>query len=152
MDLSAKRREEAADALQKVLATTYALYLKSQNFHWNLRGPEFIALHLLFEKQYEELAEAVDEIAERIVSLGYPAEGGFAAFAKLSLIKDAKHKIAFKKMIEELLDGHETISKMMRPMIPELQELTDEASADLLIKRLGVHEKAAWMLRSHLKA
>lgn len=146
-----KAINEVIDALGDFLADTYALYLKSQNFHWNVKGPEFFSLHLLFEKHYEELAEAVDEIAERIRSVGGMADATFSAFHKRTSIPEPKKNLSAQKMIRELMEGHEAISRMGRPLIPKFQELKDEASADLLIKRLGVHEKAAWMLRSHLE-
>jgi len=150
LGLSKKALDEVADQLGDFLADTYALYLKSQNFHWNLKGIEFFSLHLLFEKQYEELADAVDEIAERIQSVGAEVEASFSAFHKRTSIPEPKAKRTAKQMLKELLEGHEEISRKGRPMIPRFQELKDEASADLLIKRLGIHEKAAWMLRSHL--
>ncbi|MBI5272509.1 MAG: DNA starvation/stationary phase protection protein [Chlamydiia bacterium] len=140
-----------AEAMQKVLADTYALYLKTQNFHWNLIGPEFFPLHLLFEKQYEDLADAVDEIAERIRAVGFYAEASFSAFAKNTTISEPKGKLESKKMVKELLEGHELIAREGKPLIRKFQEFHDEASADLLIKRLGIHEKAAWMLRAHLE-
>ena len=151
LGLSKKALDEAAEKLGDVLADTYALYLKSQNFHWNLKGMEFFSLHLLFEKHYEELADAVDEIAERIQSLGAEVEASLGAFHKRTTVPDPKPRRTARQMLKELLEGHEEISRKARPLIPRLQELKDEASADLLIKRLGIHEKAAWMLRSHLE-
>ncbi|MBI3508636.1 MAG: DNA starvation/stationary phase protection protein [Chlamydiia bacterium] len=150
MDILKSGLKQVEKGLGDFLADTYALYLKTQNFHWNLKGPNFFSLHLLFQKQYEDLAEAADEIAERIQSLGFYVEGTFSAFQKRTSIPEAKKNLSEKKMIQELLAGHEKISGQIRPLIAHFQEVYDEASADLLIKRLGVHEKAAWMLRSHL--
>lgn len=144
-----KGRKEVGEWLQIFLASTYALYLKTQNFHWNIVGPQFFPLHQLFQKQYEEMAEAVDEIAERIRSLGLIANGGFHAFGKDSKIKEGRGSSSSQEMLHELLEGHEFLAKMGRPWIAKAQEIGDEVSADLLIKRLTAHEKAAWMLRSH---
>ena len=143
--------KEIEKGLGDLLADTYSLYLKTQNFHWNLKGSNFFSLHQLFQKQYEDLAEAADEIAERIQSIGFYVDGSFTGFKKRSSIKEPRQGLSEKQMIKELLDGHESISKEMRPLIRSFQDLLDEASADLLIKRLGIHEKTAWMLRSHLE-
>ncbi len=151
LGIGKKGLQEIIEGLSDFLADTYALYLKSQNFHWNLKGPEFFSLHLLFEKHYEELAEAVDEIAERIQSIGGHVDATFSAFHKRTTIPEPKKKVSARHMLKELTEGHEAISKKGRPLIPRFQDLKDEASADLLIKRLGIHEKAAWMLRSHLE-
>jgi starvation-inducible DNA-binding protein len=145
-----KAREEMGEWLQTFLASTYALYLKTQNFHWNVVGPQFFSLHQLFQKQYEEMAEAVDEIAERIRALGQVAEGGFEPFLKRSKIKGGKGDLPAEKMLRELIEGHESLAKMGRPWIAKAQGLKDEVSADLLIQRLTFHEKAAWILRSCL--
>lgn len=151
LGIAKKALNEVIEEMSDFLADSYALYLKTQNFHWNVTGPEFFSLHLLFNKQYDELADAVDEIAERLRSLGAYVDATFSAFHKRSSIPESKKKISAKQMIKELLEGHEAISRMGRPLIPKFQELRDEATADLLIKRLGVHEKAAWMLRAHLE-
>ena len=151
LGLTKQALKEVEKGLGDLLANTYALYLKTQNFHWNLKGSDFFSLHLLFEKQYDELAEAVDEIAERIQSIGFHVDGSFSGFKKRSSIKEPGKGLTEKKMIQELLEGHEAISREMRPLIPQFQGVYDEASADLLIKRLGIHEKAAWLLRSHLE-
>lgn len=149
--LESKVAKTISESLLDYLATTYALYLKTQNFHWNLQGTNFYSLHLLFEKQYEEMAEAVDELAERIRALGSYVDGSFTSFHKRSKISDANKPLPQNEMIAELLDGHETLSKMGRPLIRKFQELSDDVSSDLLIKRLSFHEKSAWMLRSHLE-
>lgn len=149
--MSDKERKAVAEHLSDFLADTYALYLKSQNFHWNLKGPEFISLHKLFEKHYEDLAEAVDEVAERIATLGFFAEASFSAYKKRTSIPEENKKVSYKEMLRRLVKGHELIAHKYRPYIHKFQELHDEMSADLFIKRLAFHEKASWMLRSHLE-
>ncbi|MFZ4773146.1 MAG: Dps family protein [Chlamydiia bacterium] len=148
---SQKNLDEVCESLQNFLATTYALYLKTQNFHWNVRGPEFFSLHKLFEKHYEELAEAVDEIAERIVILGTPVDGTFSGFIHRSAIKESKGNLSATLMLKALVEAHEAMSLIGRPLIRYLQLLEDDVSSDLIIRRVLFHEKAAWMLRSHLK-
>jgi starvation-inducible DNA-binding protein len=149
--LTDQARKKVAAALNEMLATTYALYLKTQNFHWNLRGPRFFFLHKFFEQQYEELAEAIDEIAERIRAIGFNAEGTFPAFSRLSSIKESKPNLTEEAMLADLLQGHEILAKKGRPLIKTFQKIGDEVSADLLIKRLTVHEKQGWMIRAHLE-
>lgn len=144
-------QKEVSEALRSFLANTYALYLKTQNFHWNVTGSEFFSLHLLFQKHYEEMAEGIDEIAERVRSLGSYVDGSFSSFQKKASISESNRMIPAKKMIEELLEGHEEISRMGRPLIHRFQIIHDDVSSDLLIKRLSFHEKAAWMLRSHIE-
>lgn len=139
------------DQLRDYLADTYALYVKTQNFHWNVTGLEFFSLHLLFEKQYEDLADAVDEIAERVRALGSYVDGSFSAFQKRTSIPESNKKVSAQQMLKELVQGHETVTKLAHILIPKFEDLEDQGSADLLIKRLGIHEKAAWMLRSHLE-
>lgn len=149
--MTPKELKKVAEHLTDFLADTYALYLKTQNFHWNIVGNEFFSLHVLFEKHYEDMAEAVDEIAERIRSLGHYAEGSFSEFKKRTHLKEPKKGLSAKKMLEELVQDHELISQEGRNLIRVSQEHHDEISADLVIKRLGFHEKAGWMLRSHLE-
>jgi starvation-inducible DNA-binding protein len=144
-----EQRKQIAEALRDFLASTYALYLKTQNYHWNVTGPEFFSLHILFEKQYENMAEGVDELAERIRSLQEPVDGSFSGFAKRSKIKETKPNLPWKTMVSELLKGHEIIVELGRPLIPWAQKLHDDITSDLLIKRVAFHEKAAWMLRAH---
>lgn len=151
LGMTDKELKSVADDLSDFLADTYALYLKTQNFHWNLTGKEFYSIHLLFEKQYEDLAEAVDEIAERIRALGFYADASFSAFKKRTKIPDETKKVSINEMLKRLLKGHEYLSKTYRPKITEWQKLHDEMSADLLIKRLGIHEKQAWFLRSQIE-
>ena len=149
--MSQKGLKEVAEGLSDFLADTYSLYLKTQNFHWNIVGPDFYALHILFEKHYENMAEGIDEIAERIRALGQFAEGSFSAFKKRSSIKEETKAVKAEKMITKLIEGHELISRNGRKLIKEAQGHHDEITVDLIIKRLGFHEKAAWMLRSHLE-
>jgi starvation-inducible DNA-binding protein len=142
-------RKKIADELCHYLADSYAVYLKTQNFHWNVRGPHFFALHLLFEKQYEEMAGAADEIAERIVALGFYVDATFSAFQKCC-IKEVKKSIPPKKMIEQLVSDHEAVIRCAREIATLAEEEKDQATVDLMARRLGSHEKMAWMLRSHL--
>lgn len=144
------QRASVCGALAKVLADTYLLYLKTQNYHWNVTGPEFFSLHLLFEKQYEEMADAVDEIAERIRALGFYVEATSEAFRKLSSIKEGSKIIPQFEMVRELIEGHETVIREERHLASLAEKHGDQATVDLMARRLGVHEKAAWFLRSHL--
>jgi len=139
-----------ASHLSRFLADTYVLYIKTQNFHWNLKDSRFYSLHLLFESQYEDLAEAIDEIAERIRMIDHPAPASMQEFLKLAHLKEAAGKYTGDKMIAELCRGHEEIAAFLREHIETVQELGDEGSADLMIQRLRAHDKAAWFLRSHL--
>ncbi|PIS01122.1 MAG: DNA starvation/stationary phase protection protein [Chlamydiae bacterium CG10_big_fil_rev_8_21_14_0_10_35_9] len=144
-------RKKIADKLAIFLADTYALYLKTQNFHWNVAGPEFFSLHLLFEKQYDDMAEAVDEIAERIRALGFYAPGSFTALKKLTKITEENKVVSSKEMLKRLIKSHEYIAKVGKPLIRFTQESYDDITSDMIIKRLHFHEKAAWMLRAHLE-
>ena len=143
-------RKAIAAGLSRLLADTYTLYLKTHNFHWNVTGPMFQTLHLMFETQYTELALAVDQIAERIRALGYPAPGSYAEYAKLSSISDAKGVPSATKMIAELVSGQEAVVRTARSVFPVAEKAGDEPTADLLTQRMQVHEKTAWMLRSLL--
>jgi len=149
--ISEKDRKEIADGLAHLLADTYTLYLKTHNFHWNVTGPMFNTLHLMFETQYNELALAVDLIAERIRALGEFAPGSYAAYAKLSVIKEANGVPGANEMIKELVDGQEAVARTARAMYPVVERASDEPTADLLTQRLQIHEKTAWMLRSMLE-
>ncbi|HEY9811513.1 MAG TPA: Dps family protein [Halomicronema sp.] len=146
-----KTRSEIAEGLSRLLADTYSLYLKTHNFHWNVTGPMFQTLHLMFETQYNELALAVDLIAERIRALGFPAPGTYSEFSRLSSIKETPGVPKAKEMIRLLVDDHETVARTARSLFPTVDEASDEPSADLLTQRLQVHEKTAWMLRSLLE-
>src|SRR5690554_1036284 len=138
-------RKSIADGLSKLLADTYTLYLKTHNFHWNVTGPMFQTLHLMFETQYTELAEAVDVIAERIRSLGVPAPGTYKQYAELSSIKEEQGVPEAKEMIRLLLEGQEAVIKCARSLYPSAERVNDEATADLLTQRIQLHEKTAWM-------
>jgi starvation-inducible DNA-binding protein len=149
--ISKEDRAAIAERLSRLLADSYTLYLKTHNFHWNVTGPMFNTLHLMFETQYTELALAVDLIAERIRALGYPAPGSYADFARLSSIKDAKGVPKAEDMIRELVAGQEAVVRTARAVFPAVEKASDEPSADLLTQRMQVHEKNAWMLRSLLE-
>jgi starvation-inducible DNA-binding protein len=145
-----KDRAAIARGLSRLLADSYTLYLKTHNFHWNVTGPMFNTLHLMFETQYTELALAVDQIAERIRALGFPAPGSYAEFARLSSISEADGVPAAEDMIRELVAGQEAVVRTARAVLPDVDRVSDEPSADLLTQRMQVHEKNAWMLRSLL--
>jgi starvation-inducible DNA-binding protein len=145
-----KARKDIAQGLSKLLADTYTLYLKTHNFHWNVTGPMFQTLHLMFEQQYNELALAVDMIAERIRALGFPAPGTYKEFAKLSSIGEADGVPNAKEMIRQLVEGQEAVARTARSVFPAVEKANDEPTADLLTQRMQVHEKTAWMLRSLL--
>ncbi len=149
--ISQQHREEIAGGLSRVLADTYTLYLKTHNFHWNVTGPMFQTLHLMFEAQYTELALAVDVIAERIRSLGFPAPGTYKQYASLSSIKEEEGIPAAKDMIRLLVEGQEAVVRTARSLYAAAEAANDEATADLLTQRIQLHEKTAWMLRSLLE-
>jgi len=143
-------RAAIADGLSRLLADTYTLYLKTHNFHWNVTGPMFNTLHTMFETQYTELAIAVDDIAERIRALGFPAPGTYAQYSKLSSIKEQEGIPAAEEMIKLLVEGQEAVVRTARGIFPLLEKVSDEPTADLLTQRMQIHEKTAWMLRSLL--
>lgn len=144
-------RSAIAKGLNHLLADTYTLYLMTHNFHWNVKGPMFNTLHLMFEGQYNELALAVDLIAERIRALGYPAPGTYGEFVELSSIKEVKGQPVAEEMIRHLVRGQEAIVKTARSLFPVVEKASDEPTADLLTQRMQLHEKNAWMLRSLLE-
>ena len=144
-------REDIAKGLSKLLADTYTLYLKTHNFHWNVTGPMFQTLHLMFETQYNELALAVDLIAERIRSIGVYAPGTYKQFAALSSIKEEDGIPKAQDMIRLLVEGQEAVVRTARSLYPVVEKASDEATADLLTQRIQLHEKTAWMLRSLLE-
>lgn len=146
--ISEKDRKEISEGLSKLLADTYTLYLKTHNFHWNVTGPMFNTLHLMFEQQYNELALAVDLIAERIRALGFFAPGSYGEFSKLSSIKEEPSIPQAEEMIKLLVEGNEAIVKTARLVFPTAERANDESTCDLLTQRMQVHEKTAWMLRS----
>ena len=146
-----KVRKEVAQKLMQFLSDTYVLYLKTQNFHWNVTGDEFFSLHILFEKHYGDMADAIDELAERIRALGFFVHGSFSSFSKNASIKEENRILSARQMLKSLVDAHEKMSKNGHPFIIKAQEDGDNVTADMIIKRLNFHEKAAWMLRSHLE-
>ena len=143
-----EQRKAIAHGLSVLLADTYTLYLKTHNYHWNVTGPMFQTLHTLFETQYNELALAVDEIAERIRALGEFAPGSYKEYAKLTSIKEADGIPSAEEMIKDLVKGQEAIAKTARSIVPVADDASDEVTLDLLTQRMTVHEKNAWMLRS----
>lgn len=150
--LDEKSREEIAKGLSRLLADTYTLYLKTHNFHWNVTGPMFQTLHVMFEGQYDELALAVDAIAERIRSLGVKAPGSYAEFTKLTVIKESLADLSATQMIADLVLGQEAVIRTAREMFSVVDESHDAPTADLLTQRMQIHEKTAWMLRSMLES
>ncbi len=148
--IAEKERKAIAGGLSHLLADTYTLYLKTHNFHWNVTGPMFNTLHLMFEQQYSELALAVDLIAERIRALGFPAPGSYAQYGKLSSIKEETGVPDADEMIRQLVAGQEAVVRTARKIFPIVDKSHDEPTADLLTQRMQVHEKNAWMLRSLL--
>jgi starvation-inducible DNA-binding protein len=144
-------REAIAEGLAKLLADTYTLYLKTHNFHWNVKGPMFNTLHLMFEQQYTELALAVDLVAERIRALGHPAPGSYAQFSKLSSVREETAVPPAEGMVRQLVEGQEAVIRTARLALSPAERAGDQATMDLLTQRLQVHEKTAWMLRSLLE-
>jgi starvation-inducible DNA-binding protein len=145
-------RREIVQGLSRLLADTYTLYLTTHNFHWNVTGPMFNTLHLMFMTQYTELWNAVDPIAERIRSLGFPAPGSYKSYSELSSISDAPNNPPkATEMIEILVKGHETVARTAREVFKIANKADDQPTADLLTQRLDIHEKTAWMLRSLLE-
>lgn len=139
------------EKLKVLLGSSYTLYLKTHNFHWNVTGPMFTTLHTLFETQYTELALAVDEIAERVRTLGAPAPGTYKAFAALSAVKEEEGVPKATDMIRQLVEDQGLIAKIASEVIEAAEEVGDQATADLATRRIDVHQKNAWMLRSHLE-
>ena len=144
-------RARIADGLSRLLADSYTLYLTTHNFHWNVTGPMFNTLHLMFEGQYTELALAVDLVAERIRALGFPAPGTYAQFASLTSIQEPQGVPSATEMIRQLVAGQEAVVRTARSVLPLAGKVDDEPTADLLTQRMQVHEKNAWMLRSLLE-
>jgi starvation-inducible DNA-binding protein len=150
LGIESSDREEIATGLAKLLADSYTLYLKTHNFHWNVEGPMFNTLHLMFEGQYTELALAVDGIAERIRALGVKAPGSYSEFAKLTSVEEAQGGESAEEMIRQLALGQEAVVRTARAAFPAADRANDEPTADLLTQRMQIHEKNAWMLRSML--
>ena len=149
--ISENDRKAIANGLNHLLADSYTLYLMTHNFHWNVKGPMFNTLHLMFETQYTELAEAVDVIAERIRALGYPAPGTYGEFMEMSSIKEVKGQPNAEEMIKHLVHGQESVVRTARSLFNVVEKASDEPTADLLTQRMQLHEKTAWMLRSLLE-
>jgi starvation-inducible DNA-binding protein len=143
-------RQAIAEGLSRLLADSYTLYLKTHNYHWNVVGPMFNTLHLMFEEQYTELALAVDQIAERIRALGERAPGSYREFLELSSVEEESERPDAEEMIRQLVIGQETVVRTARQVFPAVEAANDEPTADLLTQRMQVHEKTAWMLRSLL--
>ena len=150
IDIGIKEADRAniAEGLKRLLADSYTLYLQTHNFHWNVTGPQFRELHLMFEEHYTELATAVDEVAERIRTLDVAAPGTYKAFAELSSIKEVDGVPDAKEMVRILTHGHEQVVKTCREVLAPAQEASDESTAALVSDRMRVHEKTAWMLRA----
>ena len=148
--ISEPDRKEIADGLSRLLADSYTLYLKTHNYHWNVTGPMFQTLHLMFEAHYNELALAVDLIAERIRALGFPAPASYREFGKLTSIQEDEDAPDATEMIRRLVAGQETVTRTARSIFPVVDKANDEPTADLLTQRMQIHEKNAWMLRSLL--
>lgn len=145
------QRKAIAEGLSRLLADEYTLYLKTHNFHWNVTGPMFNSLHLMFETHYTESATAVDLVAERIRALGFPAPGTYKQYAALSSIEETDGVPEAMDMVRLLVKGHEACAKTARSVFPIAESAQDEPTCDLLTQRLQLHEKTAWMLRSLLE-
>lgn len=143
--------KEIARELYNILADSYALYLKTQNFHWNVKGPYFQTLHVLFEEQYTELAAAIDEIAERIKQAGAYAPGGFGIFSELATIKDAEEEQSAEQMLATLKGDHSTLVSSLERVRDLADERSDQVTVDLMNARLAFHEKELWRISSHLE-
>jgi starvation-inducible DNA-binding protein len=148
--ISKQDRVAIAEGLSNLLADSYTLYLKTHNYHWNVDGPLFNTLHLMFEEQYTELATAVDQIAERIRALGIKAPGSYSEFAKLTSVDEASGDESAEDMIRQMVVGQEAVVRTARAVFPAADAANDEPTADLLTQRMQIHEKNAWMLRSML--
>lgn len=149
--MSRANSKETAERMGKLLADSYTLYLKTHNFHWNVKGPMFSTLHMLFETEYTELALAVDEIAERIRTLGHEAPGTYRQFSSMTSIEEPEGVPAAMDMVRMLADDQQTVVKAARAVFEAAEKAGDQASADLAVRRIDVHEKNAWMLGSHLE-
>ncbi len=150
MGMAVNECQDVTEVLKCALADTYTLYLKTQNYHWNVTGPMFVQLHTMFEGQYQALAGAVDELAERIRALGEFAPASYSAFAEFSNIDEDNTVPSAEAMVAQLLDDNETIVRVMRDSFDVVDDAGDEVTADLLTQRMTYHEKAAWMLRALL--
>ncbi len=151
IEISEEDRKDIVEGLSRLLADTYLLYVKTHNYHWNVTGPMFNTLHLMFEEQYTELSAAVDLIAERIRALGSFAPGTYRQFSQLSTIPEDDEVPKAKAMIRRLVEGQEAVVRTARSVFPAVEKAGDEPTADLLTQRMQIHEKTAWMLRSMLE-
>ena len=150
--ISEEHRAAIAQGLSRLLADTYTLYLTTHNFHWNVKGPMFTALHQMFMTQYTELWNAVDPVAERIRSLGHAAPGSYAQFSELTSVPDVpRQPPTALEMVRILVQGHEAVTRTARELFPVAEAGADEATADLLTQRMAIHEQTAWMLRALLE-
>jgi starvation-inducible DNA-binding protein len=149
--ISKDDRKAITEGLSRVLADTFALYLKTHSFHWNVTGPMFNTLHVMFMTQYTELWTALDEVAERIRALGHPAPGSFTQFGGLASIQEEAGVPKAEDMIRQLVEGHEAAARTIRTVFKAAEKADDQPTADLLTQRLQIHEKTAWMLRSLLE-
>ncbi|MFT3847947.1 MAG: Dps family protein [Propionivibrio sp.] len=144
-------RARIVEGLSALLADSFTLYMMTHNFHWNVTGPQFNSLHLMFMGQYTEQWNALDVIAERIRALGHPAPGTFTEFAKLTSVKEVAGVPKADDMVRHLVDAQETTARTARKLFPVVEAANDQPTADLLTQRLEIHEKTAWMLRSLLE-
>ncbi|MEN9344444.1 MAG: hypothetical protein RLZZ453_1231 [Chlamydiota bacterium] len=150
MSLSQQAKQWMFEGFEKILADTYVLYLKTQNFHWNVRGPNFYPLHLLFETHYKEMAEAIDEIAERMGALGFFVHASFSFFKTKARIKEEEKILSAHEMLTHLIEGHELLIQELRALCVIAEREQDAGSVDLIGRRLLAHEKMAWFLRSQV--
>ena len=146
--MSAEVRQEISQGLSEILATSFLLYMKKHNYHWNVKGPMFQTLHVMFEEQYTELWNALDEIAERIRSLGFAAPGTLKEYLELASIEEIEGVLTAEDMIRDVLQGSEAVSRQCRELLEIASEVNDDPTVDLLTQRMQIHEKNAWMLRS----
>ena len=146
-----EEKKKVVEALEGLLADSYTLYLKTHSYHWNVTGPMFSTLHTLFETEYTDLALAVDEIAERIRALGAPAPGSYSQFQERAVVKEDSSVPPAMEMIAHLVEDQETVTATARKLVRAAEAAGDDASVDLGVRRIEVHEKNAWMLRSHLE-
>jgi len=145
-------RAKLAQGLARLLADSYTLYLKTHNYHWNVTGPLFQSLHTMFEEHYTDLAVAVDDVAERIRTLGHRAPGSYREFLTLATVRDSEGSPSADEMVRHLVADHETVARTARAVLVQAEAAGDQGTADVATQRLGVHEKTAWMLRSLLPA
>lgn len=149
--MPSKTNKPVAEALKPVLANTYLIYLKTQNFHWNVTGPRFRSLHLMFEEQYTQFAAAIDEIAERIRALGEKAPGTVKSYLEDASIKEGDENATAAQMVKALRDDNQTLVKVLKKALKVAQDHEDEVTADLIIGRITEHEKTAWMLDASME-